>query len=79
MALKPAESQKSHASMRTPRAHCTVSQRTWEGVADGWGSSQAEVQITSAPLHTRSDWMTDPLLPKKLNISQLSDGGERSN
>ena len=23
----------------TPRAHCTVSQRTWEGVADGWGSS----------------------------------------
>ncbi|CAL8292533.1 unnamed protein product [Arctogadus glacialis] len=26
----------------TPRAHCTVSQRTWEGVADGWGSSQAE-------------------------------------
>ena len=39
---------------------------------------RARVASQCLNLHTRSDWMTDPSLPKKLNIFQLFDGGERS-
>ena len=40
---------------------------------------RARVASQCLNLHTRSDWMTDPSLLKKLNIFQLFDGAEGSN